>query len=102
MAGGMYMLNCTVSKRIYGLKNVPISVWTVEGMEISDTQLGIQISNTSTDNAFTSILTFNPLKTTHGNKYCCKGTLTSSAIPFQLDSTQQHQVIVQSKKRNLN
>ena len=64
---------------------------------MAQTLSGIQMNTTSTTTMSTSILTFNPLQTSHGNEYFCNGSLTSSASPSVLKSTQEHHVTVQGK-----
>ena len=58
---------------------------------------GIQINTTSTAIMSTSILTFNPLQTSHGSVYYCNGMLISPASSSVLNSTQEYHVTVQSK-----
>lgn len=93
-AGNMHSINCTVQKINDGLLNSPIAKWTVRGEPVTITD-DITISTPFLN---TSILTFNPLKTSHGNNYTCLGILSSPALSEHQLSLENHQVVkVQSK-----
>ena len=92
----IYSLTCTVSK-ISGFVNSPTATWTTGGMTVSNGN-DISVSSTSSDtSSSSSTLTFDPLRTSHGNIYSCDGSLNSPALeePLITSTTETH--IVQSK-----
>ena len=76
-AGMIYSLTCTASK-ISGFVNSPTATWTTGGVAVYNGN-NITVSTTTSDTSSTSILTFDPLKTSHGNIYSCDGSLDSPA-----------------------
>ena len=78
-AGEVNYLNCSVLKTINGLVHSPNATWTVNGEHVQERDdINISVHETSI-----SILTFNPLKTSHAGNYSCHGSLTSPAPPHQ-------------------
>ena len=77
-AGMIYSLTCTVSK-ISGFVNSPTATWTTGGVAVSNGS-DISVSSTSSDTSSSSTLTFDPLRTSHGNMYSCDGSLNSPAL----------------------
>lgn len=94
-AGTMYRLNCTVSKIIDGLINSPTATWTIGGMAVSNSN-SLTVSATVDDVLASSILTFDPLRTSHEGIYTCVGSLTSSALETPLMPTATENNNVQS------
>ena len=94
-AGMMYSLNCTVSKRIDGLLNSPTATWTIGGVAVSNSS-SLTISSTVDDVLAASILTFDPLRTSHDGIYTCVGSLTSPALETPLMPTATENNNVQS------
>ena len=74
----IYSLTCTVSK-ISGLINSPTATWTTGGVAVSNGN-DITVSSTASDTSSLSTLTFDPLRTSHGNIYSCDGSLSSPAL----------------------
>ena len=73
-----------------------MAFWTVRGIPVgngSGITVGIVYNSLST----TSVLTFDPLRTSHANVYVCNGSLTSPARdnPFTV-SGQPDQLIIKS------
>ena len=95
----MYILTCNVSKAIVtGLINPPNVSWTTEEGPINTTSgSGITISTTIGDPYSLSVLTFDPLKTSHGDVYICGGALDSPALTVQQTTSMEERVSVQSK-----
>lgn len=91
IAGKIAVFNCTVTNTVDGLINSPIATWILPYNELDSS---ISISNIEPS---TSVLTFNPLKTSHGGTYVCNGSLISSASNQPLTVSMPEQVIVQSK-----
>ena len=85
-AGQNYTLNCTVSK-IENLINSPVVFWSIEGTPVTNGS-GISIATVYESLSTTSVLTFDPLRTSHANVYVCEGSLTSPAgdEPFTVSS----------------
>ena len=88
-AGMIYSLTCTVSK-ISGFVNSPTATWTIGGVAVSNGN-NIIVSSTSSDKSSTSTLTFDPLKTSHGNIYSCDGRLNSPA-PLITSTTENNNI----------
>ena len=97
-AGEMYSLTCNVSA-INGFVNAPSVAWTVEGRAIN-TNNGSGITLSSLTGALFSLstLTFDPLRTSHGEEYTCDGSIASSALETPRTTTIQERVTVQSKQ----
>lgn len=74
-----------------GLINSPTAMWTIPA-ENNDISISISSIGLST-----SVLMFNPLKTTHGGAYICNGALTTPASHQPLIISKSEQVTVQSK-----
>ena len=92
-AGMPYNLTCNVSKTVDGLFNSPIAMWTTtEGTPIS----GEEVAEQNMAYAI-SILTFDPLRTSHEGNYRCGGTLTSPALEADLTDFASEQLSVQSE-----
>ena len=85
------MLNCMVSKTADGLIYSPTAMWIIPS-EQNDSSI-----STSKIEASISVLTFDPLKTSHGGNYTCRGTLASLASIEPLKVYSSEQVTVQSK-----
>ena len=96
-AGMIYSLTCNVSKTVDGLINSPTAIWTTGGVPVSNGN-GITVSTTlATSKTTTSVLTFDPLKTSHNGLYSCGGTLTSPALNEPLVSSVMVKLSVQSE-----
>ena len=87
-------MTCTVSRMIQGLVNSPTVTWTTEGMPVSDRNDIIVSTGTSS----TSTLVFDPLRTSHGGRYYCTGSLSSPALESQLTVSLLEENTVQSEK----
>ena len=92
----VYNLTCTVSKTVGGLTNSPTATWTSGGVALSNGN-DITVSRTTDDISATSMLTFNPLRTSHEARYICEGILTSPALDTLLMPTAMEDLRVQSK-----
>ena len=87
-----YSLICTVTKTVGGLINSPTATWTTGGVAVTNGN-GITVS---TDAAKMVTLTFDLLRTSHGNMYSCDGTLTSPALERELRRSSVETLQVQS------
>ena len=83
-----------MSKTVDGLINSPIAMWIIPSNSEQNDHSSI---STLTIEPSTSILTFDPLKTSHGGNYTCRGTLSSLASIEPLKVYSSKQVTVQSK-----
>ena len=92
-AGQTHTLNCTVVK-IGGLINSPIVSWTTGGVPVGS---GVSVVTTTGQLSTTSVLTFNPLRTSDGGNYMCEGSLTSPARGDPLTVSAPRRVDVKSK-----
>lgn len=91
----MYTLTCNVSA-ISGLMNSPSAVWTDGTMNISDGS-GVTVSTTTASSYSISVLTFDPLKTSHGGVYTCVGAVGSPALYSPQTDSMEETVTVQSE-----
>ena len=66
VVGEPYTLTCSIST-LPGLVNTPTATWTYHN--------GSVIQSTPT----TSVITFNPLRTSHAGLYICRGSIVSPA-----------------------
>ena len=97
-AGVIYNLTCTVSKTVDGLSISPTATWmTTGGVAVSNGN-GITVSTRTMDETAVSTLTFDPLRTSHGGRYSCNGTLTSPALDSPLSPSTRIEHNVQSKQ----
>ena len=89
VAGQTYSLICTVSVTVSGLLNMPTTSWSGSGPNIEIT----------TPSASTSVLTFDPLKTSHAIEegYTCTSSLMSPALDAPLVMSVEEQLVVKSK-----
>ena len=92
-AGEIYRLKCSVQKIKNGLFHNPNATWFVSGEPVQERD-GINISSPE---ASISILTFNPLKTSHARNYSCRGALISLAPPQHFSILDYHLLRVQSE-----
>ena len=93
----MYILTCNVSKTVTGLINPPNISWTMdEGPLNTSSGSGITISSTIGDSYSLSVLSFDPLKTSHGEVYTCEGALDLPALNVQQTTSMEETVSVQS------
>ena len=76
----VYELTCTVSKTVDGLINSPTATWTTAGGVAVSNGIGITVFTMAASEIAISILTFDPLRTSHEGIYRCDGTLTSPAL----------------------
>ena len=95
-AGMVYSLTCNVSKTVGGLTDSPTAMWTTRGVAITSGN-GITVSDITGDTTVTSILTFNPLRTSHEGSFVCSGTLTSPALDTALMPSAMENLEIQSK-----
>ena len=94
IAGEMYTLTCNVSV-ISGLMNSPSVVWTDGAMSITN-ESNITVLTTVGNSYTISVLTFNPLRTSHGDDYACHGAIDSPALNSPQTIAMQETVTVQS------
>ena len=97
-AGMVYNLTCTVLKTVGGLVNSPTAMWTIGGVAVSSrNDIIVSGSNSTDDRSAVSTLTFEPLRTSHQERYICNGTLTSAALDMPLTPFTVEELRVQSK-----
>ena len=94
IAGSTFTLTCTVQKTSDGFRNSPMPQWTVKGQRTAVTENDDITINTVSS---TSNLTFNPLRTSHGGVYTCRGNLTIPALTHQYSLEESQEVKVKSK-----
>ena len=89
VAGQTYSLICTVSVTVSGLMNTPSTSWSGSGPNTEIT----------TPSASTSVLTFDPLKTSHAIEegYTCTSSLLSPALDAPLEMSVEEQLVVKSE-----
>ena len=88
MAGQIYSLNCGTS--LFGNTSlIPVVTWRNSAGVVTNGS-GITVSN--------GVLTFNPLRTSHGGQYTCQSVVTSLSISTASAITN---VIVQSKSSDV-
>ena len=90
----MYTLTCNVSA-ISGLMNSPSAVWTDGAMSITN-ESNVTVLTTVGNSYSISVLTFNPLRTSHGDDYTCRGAIDSPALNLPQAISVQETVTVQS------
>ena len=74
----IYNLTCTVTKTVSGLINSPTATWTI-GEDAVSNGTDITVVTMNGNVVSTSILIFDPLRTSHGAQYSCNGSLISPA-----------------------
>ena len=95
-AGNSYVLTCTVMEEVEGLSNMPSLQWLDPSDQVVANGEGVTVGQIQqTDITGMLILTFDPVRTSHGGEYTCQGTLKSP--PGPLMNTSEQIVTVQSK-----
>ena len=100
VAGSEFILNCIISETFSGLTDTPTAMWLdIAGGGVPVTSgNGITIATSSTGGVVVTVLTFNPLRTSHDGTYRCSGSITSPADDDLMDVTTDINLIVQSKR----
>ncbi len=95
MAGNTFTLTCNVTLP-QQLRETPAVVWIgPDGMEIGNgTVEGVTVSLSS---PLTKVLTFSPLRTSHGGVYTCRASVTIPLAGVSIGSSSQTTVTVQSQ-----
>ena len=94
-AGESYVLTCAVMEEVEGLTNMPSLQWLDPSDQVVDGE-GITVGQLQqNETTATLVLTFDPVRTSHGGEYTCQGTLESP--PGPLMNTSEQTVTVQSK-----
>ena len=88
IAGEIYTFICSIEKKIDGLLNSPMASWIFTR---EDGSSSVRKSSNR------SVLTFNPLRTSHAGHYTCVGELFSLAYPMNISTQTNTNVSVQSK-----
>ena len=95
-AGESYVLTCIVMEEIVGLTNMPSLQWLDPSDQVVADGEGITVGQIQrTDTTAMLVLTFDPVRTSHGGEYTCQGTLESPT--GTLRNTSEQTVTVQSK-----
>ena len=95
IAGESYNLTCIVTEEVVGLTNMPTLQWLNSSYQVFDGE-GITVGQLQqNETTATLVLTFDPVRTSHGGEYTCQGTLESP--PGPLMNTSEQTVTVQSK-----
>ncbi len=98
MAGSEFTLTCEVSEVISGLGDTPTAIWlNSDGEQVMSDDDGIIIATTPGDGMTITMLTFDPLKTSHDKRYTCRGSISSPAEDDPIVTTAAGDVEVQSK-----
>ena len=101
VAGSEFILNCTISETFSGLTDTPTAMWLDNladgGVPVTSGD-GITIATSSTGDVAVSVLTFDPLRTSHDGTYRCSGSITSPADDDLMDVTTDIDINVQSKR----
>ena len=94
IAGQRYAISCTVTQQD-ALSVVPEITWrSPDGVEISGQVNSTDFESTT---AYSALLEFDPLLTSHSGVYMCLVSLTSSTLYLSLNSTATSTVTVQSE-----
>ena len=99
IAGEIYTLTCNVSV-IRGLMNSPSAIWT-DGTTCITNESNITVLTTVGNSYSISVLTFNPLRTSHGDDYTCRGAIDSPALNSPQAISIRETVTVQSTSAEL-
>ena len=93
-AGSMLTLSCAVTV-IEGLVNQPTITW----VNSADTVItdGVLQSVSLSQMGNTVSLTFDPLRTSHGDQYTCRAVLKITAANVNIETTRSFELNVQSK-----
>ncbi len=98
VAGSEFTWTCSVFKTTSGFTNMPNAVWLLAGSNVPVLSGdGITITTTRSNSIATAILNFNPLRTSHGARYVCRGTLMSPAQDEQIQTMKEIDLNVQRK-----
>ena len=89
IAGETFTLICSIEKKIDGLVHSPMASWIFTQ---EDSRLSVRNASTTR-----SVLTFDPLRTSHAGQYTCVGELFSLAYPMNISTQTNTNVSVQSK-----
>ena len=84
-AGEEININCTVTKRVSGLQNLPNVRWI--GQDLEDVVITGQ----------SAVLSFKNLNTSHGKLYTCQGSIESPALNGPYSVMEKYHLIVQSE-----
>ena len=84
-----------MSRTVGGLLNRLTVSWTA-GMQRAANENSETASTTVGNSTSVFLLTFNPLKTSHGGIYVCRGSLESPALSRPLATSEQERVSIQS------
>ena len=91
-----YVLTCTVMEELEGLTNMPSLLWLNSSDQVVVDGEGITVGQLQqNETTATLVLTFDPVRTSHGGNFTCQGTLESP--PGPLMNTSEQTVTVQSK-----
>ena len=98
MGGSEFTLTCTVSEDISGLVAMPTAIWlNLDSLPVIPRNDITIAAPSPSDRVAITILTFNPLKTSHDGEYTCSGTITSPAQEETIAVSERGDVSVQSK-----
>ena len=90
IAGETFTLICSIEKKIDGLIHSPLASWIFTQEYYGSSS----VRNASTNR---SVLTFDPLRTSHAGQYTCVGELFLLAYPMSISTQTNTNVSVQSK-----
>ena len=92
VAGSEFNLICTVSEVISGLTNMPTAAW----LDSNNMVITQDIAVSRSDNVSSSILRFNPLRTSLQQRYTCSGSIVSPALTDPVGVTTDSTFIIES------
>ena len=100
LIGPEFSLYCVISEDITGLTNMPTAIWLDTDNAPLTTSNDITITSSRNDTDAVAILTFDPLRASHGEGgevYRCSGNLMSPALDSLIEVTTDEQLTVKSK-----
>ena len=112
MAGSEFSMDCIIVENITGLTNMPTAMWLVteESMVDFSASDGINVITSRNDTVAVATLTFDPLRTSHGEGgevYRCVGSVMTAAVipdamtPGLIEVDREETLTVESKLLDL-
>ena len=101
VAGSEFTVDCIISEDIPGLTNMPTAMWLDADSNAVTTGGDITIATSTNDTVAVATVTFDPLRTSHGEggvTYICAGNLMSPALNSPVQLSAEETLTVQSKK----
>lgn len=100
VAGSLFTLTCIISETVSGLSAMPTARWLDMARNNSELAVGNDVavvSSLPSEEMATAVLTFNPLKASHGRNFTCSGDIATPAAERPIVVMVVKEVEVQSK-----